>query len=408
MGFEIVDDKLEINGKPAPFVKAKFFGARFHPNLIIYHDTADHLYAGDTVQWFANPDKQVSAHFVVERDGSVTQMVPCDHKAFHAGASCWGGKQGCNNFAIGIEIDNPGALDKDGRAWFHKTKKPYQPGFPLDQIVHKKTKEHGDAWWMPYTPEQIATVTELSIALVEAYPTIREAATHWLISPGRKVDTNPLFPLDEVRAAVFKKKPAPVGRPLVYPQLQLGDHGDGVRAAQEKLQSLGYPVGDCDGTFGPQMRVAVLAFEAENNLVYDAVLNPSEHKMLMTDASVKAMPVGARADISEKDLAARGSETILWVNRARRIIFGIPLIGGLFGGADATVNDGAGTQALLDQVAATRQQAVQVSDIFGWVITPAGLITIAGLAVLGVLLFILDRIAKRRVEDARSGKNVAR
>jgi len=47
---------------------------------------------------------RVSAHFVVNRQGEITQFVPCDQRAWHAGQSSWLGRENCNNYAIGIEI----------------------------------------------------------------------------------------------------------------------------------------------------------------------------------------------------------------------------------------------------------------------------------------------------------------
>ncbi len=47
---------------------------------------------------------RVSAHFVVDRKGSITQFVPCGRRAWHAGESVWQGRPGCNDYAIGIEM----------------------------------------------------------------------------------------------------------------------------------------------------------------------------------------------------------------------------------------------------------------------------------------------------------------
>lgn len=409
MDYEIVNDRLEIDGKDVPFVPANSSGSRFHPTLIVCHDTADRPAPKDTVRWFASRECKVSAHFVVERDGTITQMVPCDRKAFHAGQSSWPGMSGgCNNFAIGIEIDNPGKIDKTGRAWFHYDKlgRPIAPGFPMSDLAKMATKEHGNHWWLPYTPEQIETVTELCAALVAAYPTIKDIGTHWLISPGRKIDTNPLFPLEELRAAVLKKKAAP-GRPAAYPRLQLGDQGDKVKDAQGKLKALGYPVGEVDGAFGPQMRVAVLAFEAENALVYDGVLDTEEHKALMTDASVKAMPVGAREDITAEDLKARGSETLAWTARCRNVLNSLG-IGAVVGTVDQVANDGAGAGAALQQLEATRTTATRVSELAGWILTPMGLAVAGGLLLLVGAYLVVGKIEKRRVRDAQTGANLAR
>jgi len=47
---------------------------------------------------------RVAAHFVVDRAGSITQFVPVEARAWHAGESVWQGRKGCNDYAIGIEI----------------------------------------------------------------------------------------------------------------------------------------------------------------------------------------------------------------------------------------------------------------------------------------------------------------
>jgi N-acetyl-anhydromuramyl-L-alanine amidase AmpD len=289
MAFEIVADRLRIKKKAVPFVSAHASGGRMVPSLIVLHDTADRPAPKDTVNWFASAECKVSAHFVVERDGSIIQMVECDQKAFHAGKSTWKGRANCNGFAIGIEIDNPGKLDKNGRAWFHKGRDPGIPG-----IQPKTTKEHGAGHWLPYTPEQVAAVTKLCQALVKAYPGIKEVVTHYLISPGRKIDVNPLFPLDEVRAAVFS-----VAMPE-SDKIALGADGDDVKEAQQRLKSLGYPVGDIDGRFAAQMRAAVLAFEAENGRKTDGVLDYHDLTALY-GANAKSMPHAHREEVTTAD-----------------------------------------------------------------------------------------------------------
>lgn len=192
----------------ATFVEANAYDRKsvIKPTLILVHDTASRLETGNCVAYFDNPNCKTSAHLVVERDGSVTQMVPFNRRAFHAGVSAYKGRKDCNQFSIGIEIVNPGKLDRHGKAWFHKEK---DKGFDMENLVRKKTKEHGDGVWMTYTPEQIATVTEICRAIISAYP-IEAIEGHWAVAlpPGRKVDTNPLFPLDEVRKASFAGKAA--------------------------------------------------------------------------------------------------------------------------------------------------------------------------------------------------------
>lgn len=78
-----------------------------HPNLVILHHTSD-----DTV-WEAlgtllSPDRKVSAHYLVGRDGLIYQLVDERARAWHAGVSYWGGQTDINSASIGIELDNNG------------------------------------------------------------------------------------------------------------------------------------------------------------------------------------------------------------------------------------------------------------------------------------------------------------
>jgi N-acetylmuramoyl-L-alanine amidase len=192
-----------------PYKAATASGGAMTPTLILLHDTAGRLDKGSSVSWFCSKECPTSAHLVVERDGSVTQMVPFNKKAFHAGRSSWKGKEFCNSYAIGIEIVNPGELDASGKAWFGET-------FP--DSVRKTTKEHGTANWIGYTPEQIEAVTAICKALAEKYA-IEDISTHWFVSPKRKVDPGPLFPLEELRAAVFPaNSPIALAAPMPSPQ----------------------------------------------------------------------------------------------------------------------------------------------------------------------------------------------
>ena len=50
-------------------------------------------------------DLRVSAHVLIERDGQVVQFVPFDQRAWHAGISSWMGRDQCNDFSIGIELE---------------------------------------------------------------------------------------------------------------------------------------------------------------------------------------------------------------------------------------------------------------------------------------------------------------
>ena len=198
--------------KGVRFVRAHASGGEISPKLVVLHDTASRLDSGNVVSYFASQNCKVSAHFVVERDGTVTQMVDTNRKAFHAGVSKWKGQTGLNSSSIGIELVNPGKMDASGKAWFGPCCRP-------EEIEHKATPEHGDGYWLPYTDSQIAAVKLLCTLIVEEYPDCNEILTHWQISPGRKIDTNPLFPLREVRKAVLDPDPveAEAVEPVIVP-----------------------------------------------------------------------------------------------------------------------------------------------------------------------------------------------
>ncbi|WP_316819967.1 N-acetylmuramoyl-L-alanine amidase [Pedobacter gandavensis] len=82
------------------------FGMR-RPNFVILHHTAqDSL--NQTVKTFLNKKAEVSAHYVVGRDGKVVQMVNEYLRSNHAGVGKWGNDTDLNSSSIGIELDNNG------------------------------------------------------------------------------------------------------------------------------------------------------------------------------------------------------------------------------------------------------------------------------------------------------------
>lgn len=180
----------------ATFRQARLMGGVIVPEVVVLHDTAGRLDKGNSVEWLATTPK-ASVHFVVEIDGTVTQLVPANRRAGHAGQSHFHGRDDVNDFSVGIEIVNPGKLTPSkggGVAWF---------GQHFSGTTFRETPEHGAGAWLPYPEKQIEAVQALLLALFAAIPTLTDITTHWYISPGRKVDTNPLFPLDHVRSRVL-------------------------------------------------------------------------------------------------------------------------------------------------------------------------------------------------------------
>jgi N-acetylmuramoyl-L-alanine amidase len=422
MTYAIIDDRLQVDAKPARFVKANSSGSRMLPELIIIHDTAGALIKGSSVEWFASAACKTSAHFVIERDGEIVQMVNCDEKAWHAGESSYQGRRYCNSYSIGIELVSPGALSlgKPGfaRAYYHR---PSEAGWAIDdcQIVHKSTPEHGDAYWMPYTKAQIEAVNDLCAAIVDAYPTVKDVTGHFVVSPRRKIDPCPLFPLADLRQSLFGAKTAPTTENVsretsnvsqtVSRPLSIGDQGDSVRACQERLRALGYPIGAIDGHFGPQMRVAVLAFEAENGRATDGSLDDADRALLLaidvvaTGSVAKAMPIGAREEATyvPNSQSQADARKVSWFGRTLAAV-GIGEAGSAVSGLDLSLLDKA-EEASSAVTRATKLAA----PVMGWV-QPRHLV-IAGLIVAGcALVWIGRRIEWRRLMDHRIGAHLGR
>lgn len=74
-------------------------------DLLVIHATE----SGDAQQdinWLCNPASKASAHYVIDRDGTVYQLVDTAKRAWHAGVSQFGNRPNCNDYSIGIELAN--------------------------------------------------------------------------------------------------------------------------------------------------------------------------------------------------------------------------------------------------------------------------------------------------------------
>jgi AmpD protein len=151
------------------------------PELVVVHGISlppgefggpwiDRLFCGelppDAHPYFAGiAALRVSAHLLVRRDGGVTQYAPLQARAWHAGVSRWQGREACNDFSIGIELEG------------------------TDET--------------PYEPAQYTTLAALLDALRGVWPALVEGRIvgHSDIAPGRKSDPGPSFDWQRLRAA---------------------------------------------------------------------------------------------------------------------------------------------------------------------------------------------------------------
>ncbi|MFD2743193.1 MULTISPECIES: N-acetylmuramoyl-L-alanine amidase [Sphingobacterium] len=100
-------DKVAVIDKK--WVASVNFGIR-KPNYVMIHHTAQKS-VNETIRTFQLERTQVSAHYIVGRNGEVVQMVNDYLRAHHAGAGLWGNDTDLNSSSIGIELDNNGTTD---------------------------------------------------------------------------------------------------------------------------------------------------------------------------------------------------------------------------------------------------------------------------------------------------------
>lgn len=96
---------------PAPHVEVEWrpspnFDSR-RPNLVVIHHTTDET-AEEALQTLTRPERKVSTHYLVGRDGRIYQLVDEGNRAWHAGQSWWNGQSDVNSASVGIELDNTG------------------------------------------------------------------------------------------------------------------------------------------------------------------------------------------------------------------------------------------------------------------------------------------------------------
>jgi N-acetylmuramoyl-L-alanine amidase len=186
------------NDKAVRFIGTNNKGGKLKPEYLVIHYTAGGT-ADGAISWFKNPAAKASAHLVVGHNGEVTQMVDFNVIAWHAGVSYWNGVKGLNKVAIGIEVVNWGLLNG-------------QPGnyrsyvgtrIPDDQVIlanHKNYDPHRVHAWETFGVNQLEATFQAALAIVNHYKIpAANVLGHDDISPGRKQDPGPAFPMDRLR-----------------------------------------------------------------------------------------------------------------------------------------------------------------------------------------------------------------
>lgn len=170
-----------------PFRAAADVGGRLvDPRFVVIHYTGGTRLEGATNTLTAEDDKYVSAHLLIDKDGTERQLVPLTRIAYHAGKSRWRGLDGLNAYSIGIELVSPG--------W-------RTDGLPNWPTLRAQGRSGGPARdWYLYPEEQIAALEARLSTLFELFPSLSEIVGHDEIAPGRKNDPGPAFPWKRIRA----------------------------------------------------------------------------------------------------------------------------------------------------------------------------------------------------------------
>lgn len=140
---------------PTVQITSPNFGMR-RPNMVIIHHTAQNS-CDETLRAFSDTLREISAHYLICRDGTIHHLVSDLLRAWHAGASKWGNLSDLNSVSIGIELDNNGNE--------------------------------------PFSPEQMSALMSLLPAIKDSFkiPTANFIG-HADVAPGRKNDPSIYFP----------------------------------------------------------------------------------------------------------------------------------------------------------------------------------------------------------------------
>ncbi len=174
---------------------------------------------------------KVSAHYMIDEDGTLYRLVDEERRAWHAGVSSWSGERDINSVSIGIELVNPGHA---------------YPGYA--------------GGYRPFPEAQMAALEALMrdiMARHEISPA--RVLGHSDVAPARKKDPGELFDWERLAAAGLALMPeAPAALP--GPDLGVGVEGDEVRALQAAVARIGYDIAET-GVYDEATELVVSAFQ---------------------------------------------------------------------------------------------------------------------------------------------------
>lgn len=205
-----------------------FDARRNLPDMLVLHYTGMRT-AEAAIARLRDPDAKVSAHYVVDEDGSILRLVPEERRAWHAGRGVWQGETDVNAASIGIEIVNPG-------------------------------HEFG---YRDFPEAQVQAVIAL-VADIRTRWSIPDARfiAHSDLAPDRKEDPGELFPWKRLAREGHGLWFEPAGDRIAALGgfLQIGDEGIGVVVLRAGLHRLGYGL-QPGGTYDDDTATTIRAFQ---------------------------------------------------------------------------------------------------------------------------------------------------
>lgn len=179
----------------ADFIQSPNGGESITPKFLVMHYTAGYD-AKSAVEIFKRRSSEVSAHLVIDTDGWITQMMPFNRKAWHAGPSVFRGVKNLNSHAIGFEFVNIGFLKKTANGFIDAYGNTVREDRFEDYVVAKQPiVGSGEYYWPVYPKVQIEAGLAAAKAIIETYGIEGIASHEEIDTRGWKTDPGPAFPM---------------------------------------------------------------------------------------------------------------------------------------------------------------------------------------------------------------------
>ncbi len=209
---------------PSPNFEPRREGAR--PSILLLHYTGV-ASAAKAIDWLSRVESKVSAHYVVDEAGRITQLVAEEMRAWHAGLAVWAGESDINSASIGIEIHNRG----------------HELGYP------------------DFPEPQLSAVEALCRDIIARHDVRPERVlAHSDVAPTRKKDPGEKFPWARLARAGIGHWVAPEPLSRADPGIARDAAGPLVAAVQSLLARYGYGI-EATGGFDPKTEFVVTAFQ---------------------------------------------------------------------------------------------------------------------------------------------------